>query len=283
MKKFKINDFPIFYVNLDKSNERKKKLLKNLKKFNLSANRISAVNGRELKKKEYREKISKHLGVPENKLKPEYWLNRSNFKSLSTDLDNILPRVGIFLSLMLAVKTAVEHNLNGAIFLEDDAIPMKNILNDFIIPNDADIYYLGGTFSHISKPKNSSKPYIKIDPTSLKLYGAFAFLIPNYEKLLDLKNVMYSVFNDGKSRDKHEDWRSGNIKLRAQSVDRFFVNWFQKYGNCYVTNLVKFYHPIDDKDISTINKNKFSYKKHKLTFHYHPSQDKKIQKLLTSI
>jgi hypothetical protein len=284
-----IKDFTIYYINLDDSVERKKKLINNLNKYDLKSNRVSAINGRRLIEDEYRIKISRLLNVDENKLKPDYWLNRSNFKSLSTDINNILPRVGIFLSIMYAIKTAIENNENGAIFLEDDAIPMKNILDNLLIPNDTDIFYLGGTFQHLEQAKQSqakqsqakqSNQTIKIDSTQLKLYGAFAFLIPSNKKLIEIKKVLYSIFNDGVSKDKHNDWRSGAIKLRAQSIDRFFVNWFQKYGNCYVTNLVKFYHPTDEEDVSTINRKKFNYKKHKLTFHYDSSQDIDILKLL---
>ena len=55
-------------------------------------------------------------------------------------------------------------------------------------------------------------------------------------------NVLMSVFNDGKSHDKHKDWRSGSFKLRAQAIDLMYVNHFQKNGNCYISNPVKVSH-----------------------------------------
>ena len=72
-----------------------------------------------------------------------------------------------------------------------------------------------------------------------------------------------SVFNDGKSHDKHKEWRSGEYKLRAQAIDLAYVNHFQKNGNCYIANPVRISH----KELgSNIQNNRKKYNiKHFLT------------------
>ena len=271
-----IKNCKILFINLEKDKKRKEKLVKQLKKYNLKYQRINAVFGKDLLNKPYRDKLSKELNIPEIKLRPEYWLNRSNFKSLSRDLKNILPRVGLFLSHLRALKYACDNKLDKIVILEDDAIILPTILQKLMVPINTDIYYLGGTFSNIEKHvKKNKNEFIFIDPEKFKLFGTFGYLIPSFNKIIEILGVLYSVFNEGPSKDKHELWRSGKIKLRAQSIDRFYVNWFQKFGTCYVTNIVKIYHPEDEADESSINLKKFSYKKHNLKFYYH-LDDKKI-------
>ena len=273
-----IQDFNILYINLKEHEKRNKIFINNFAKYNITTKRIEAINGKKLGNKQYRKYISKQLNIPEHKLEPEWWLNRSNFNSLSRSIDNILPRVGLFLTHIKCLLYALNNNYNGVVLLEDDSIPLSNVKQKLTIPKNTDIYYLGGTFSQIEKPnvKNINKKYIRCDPNKFKLYGTFAMLIPNYNKIYEILNVLYSVFNEGKSKDKHPDWRTGNIKLRALSIDRFYVNHFQKNGYCYVINKVRFTHPEGNNDNSTINNKKFNYKKHKLTFYYHPEQNKYV-------
>ena len=47
-----------------------------------------------------------------------------------------------------------------------------------------------------------------------------------------------SVFINGKGYDKDLNWRSGRIRLRAQAADFVLINFFQKFGNCYIANPV---------------------------------------------
>uniref|UniRef100_A0A6C0J0S2 Glycosyl transferase family 25 domain-containing protein n=1 Tax=viral metagenome TaxID=1070528 RepID=A0A6C0J0S2_9ZZZZ len=276
-----IKNTKILYINLEKDKTRKTKLESQLNKFNFNYHRIDAIYGKDLLKKKYRDIISKELYISEIKLRPSYWLNRSNFKSLSRDLNNILPRVGLFLSHLRALKYAYDNSFNNVVILEDDAIILPNILQKLLVPIDTDIYYLGGTFSNLpNNLKKNPNKYIFIDPDKFKLFGTFGYLIPSFNKIIEILSVIYSVFNVGPSKDKHELWRTGEIKLRAQSIDRFYVNWFQKYGKCYITNIVKVYHPEEDSDESSINLKKFSYKKNNLRFYYHPDDKKLIDKFL---
>lgn len=266
-------DYPVVYINLQKDIEKSKILQSNLKKAGFSEyQRIDAVYGKNLKDAGYRKKIGAALGVPADKLKPSFWLDRSNFKTMSPYEHVVLPKVGCYLSHLLAIKTALEKGYNGVLVLEDDSFPLKNIKTKFTIPKDADVYYLGGTFFHQKQNiKENNSKHILLNPEELKLCGTFSYILPNKEKMLDMYNLFMSVFNDEeKSNDIHAEWRTGYPKMRAQSADFMYINYFQKYGTSYVINPVLFSH----KEMgSNIGENRKTYN---LTFFYHPKQKKQL-------
>ena len=90
----KLKNYNIVYLNLDSRIDRKKQINKQLKQYKLKATRISAVNGKMLKNKKYRNKISKELEIPEKNLRVSFWMNRSNFKTMINQEDLVLGRVG---------------------------------------------------------------------------------------------------------------------------------------------------------------------------------------------
>ena len=47
-----------------------------------------------------------------------------------------------------------------------------------------------------------------------------------------------SVFLIGPAKDKDDNWRSGLVRLRAQATDFMYVNFYQKYGNTYISKPV---------------------------------------------
>ena len=245
----KLSDFNIVYINIDDRIDRRKSIENQLNKNDLTATRISAVYGIKLKGRKYRQQISKELNIPEEKLTPKFWMNRSNFKSMITNQDLILGRVGCFLSHIKCYKHALDNNWDNILILEDDI----NILQDsnkveFILPEQgkADVYYFGGMFWH-SGPNGFDKntydgeetdnKWIMVDPNKLKLIGCFAYSFGNKDSIIDIFNLCMSVFIDSdKGFDKHDEWRSGNIKMRAQTIDFAIINYFQKLGTCYVYN-----------------------------------------------
>ena len=108
----KLKDFNIVYINLDSRPERAESIEEQLKQNNLKATRISGINGKKLRDKNYRKKIANQLDVDDsNKLSPEFWMNRSNFKTMIKKEDPILGRVGCFLShpvsFLLSVSSRV--------------------------------------------------------------------------------------------------------------------------------------------------------------------------------
>ena len=221
------NRYNILYINLAKSIDRNIDIKSHLKDHNLEGHRINAIDGRRLKCEQYRKIVADELDIDEYKLEPEYWLNRSNFNSLSRDIDNILPRVGCFLSHIKVLLYAQKQDYDGVCIFEDDVIIKDSIHDELVIPDNTDIMYLGGIFSFTEPPSPNDNPTIRIN-NLFKLFATSAYIIPTREKITEILNILYSIFNEGKSRDKHKDWRSGHIKLRALSIDRFFINYFQK-------------------------------------------------------
>jgi hypothetical protein len=266
-------DFPVLYINLEKDVSKKEILEENLQKNGFHYERIDAIYGKKLGDKLYREKISKLLDIPDEKLEPSFWMDRKNFKTMCSYEDIVLAKVGCYLSHILAIKTALENNYENVLILEDDSFPLSNINTPFRIPDDADMYYLGGGFMHQVKPtiKGSKSEHILLDTSKLKLCCTFAYILPSREKMEMMYRLFMSVFNDSsdeKSHDIHDDWRTGEPKMRAQSCDFMYINFFQKFGTSYVINPVLFTH----KEMgSNIVNNR---KKYDLSFFYHPSQKK---------
>jgi GR25 family glycosyltransferase involved in LPS biosynthesis len=279
-KKYTISDFPILYINLERDNTRNIKMIHELLKRELKFKRIDAVHGLSLESHEYRKIICAKLGINTDKMTCDFWLNRSNFKTMCKYKNPVMAKVGCYLSHLIAIKHALEKNYERVLILEDDMKFLKNYNSEFNIPLDADIYYLGGTFYHQNKMEigpaknaliNNSK-FFKIDIKELKMNGTFGYIIPNKEKIKEIYTVLMSVFNEGKSKDKDINWRTGRVKLRAQAIDFMYINHYQKNGNCYVNNPVMISH--DEEQGSNINDNR---KKYKLKFFLCDEHKKKLE------
>lgn len=264
----KITDFTVYYINLDKDIERKQILEDNLNKLGLDYQRISAVYGKNLFNERYLNQIAKKFDVDRDLIKPDFWFNRSNFKTMANNPKHVLSKVGCYLSHLLAIRTALINKVDRLLVLEDDAFPLLNAMDSFTIPEDTDIYYLGGGFFHQVKPKRVTTDTILIDTDKVKVCCTYAYIIPNRQKMLDIYNTLMSVFNDGKSHDYSDDFRNGHTKLRAQAIDFMYINYYQKYGKCYIANPVKFTH---QELGSNIVQNRERYK---LKFFYNKSHER---------
>lgn len=254
----KIQDYHAIYINLEQDKEKNKRVQQMLNALKIKNTRLDAVYGKNLKDASYRNKLANILDVDKQQMTPEFWLNRSNFKTMCRDQNALYGKIGCYLSHALALKTALDKGLNKVLILEDDFDPLENINQQFTIPQNADIFYLGGSFFHqTNSPVDPRTPHFKIDISKLKMCGTFAYILPSRQKILDTYNVFMSVFNSGKSHDKHKDWRTGEIKLRAQAADFMYINHFQTNGNAYVINPVRIAH----KEIgSNIQNNRKKYK-----------------------
>ena len=273
----KLKDFNCVYINLDKRTDRNKIFIEQYKRISgKKPYRISAINGHLLDDKTYRNKVGKDLNIREQYLLPEFWLNRRNFKTMITDKQKIMGRVGCFLSHLKAMKIAISKNWKNILVLEDDVkLLMGSETIDFVPPKNSDLCYLGGMFWHLNKqPREINSKWIKIDPTALKLIGTFAYCINNKKTIQDIYNLCRSVFIEGKGHDKHPDWRLGKIKMRAQAMDFLFINYFQKYGNCFVINPILFTH-FEDLGSNISPHYGTSSQRWKHHFYYHPNQEKK--------
>ena len=249
----------VFYINRNVDTNRNIYMQNQLTRLGILGTRVEAVEGNLLfNDNSYREKVQDILKIDKRYFEPEWVLNRSNFKVMTSLPTSVYPRFGLYLSTIKALMTAQDHGLNSCTILEDDAIIKSNV-KTAVVP-EADVVYLGGTFLG---PHDSDDELIKIKSDRLKVFGTFGYIVQDINSIL---KILKAPFQDGQSFDKHADWRSGNIKLRAQSIDNFYKNYFQKYGNCFFINPQSVTHPLDN--LSTINKKQYNYEKCGLRFKY---------------
>ena len=235
----KLLDIPTLYINLEKDLNRKISIEKDLNKLKMRYNRINAVYGKNLYNRSYRKRLARFLEIPEKKLHPRYWLDRHNFKTMVQNENAILGKIGCYLSHIVALKVALQEGYQKVLILEDDAMFLKNAYSEFEIPKNADIYYPGGYFYKQSNYiRNARSSEIPIDFSNLKICGTYSYILPTKQKILDVYNVFMSVFLNGNGHDKDLNWRSGRVRLRAQASDFVLINFFQKFGKCYIANPV---------------------------------------------
>ena len=203
-----LQDIPILYINLKRDVKRREVLEKDLTDIRTKFTRIDAVYGKDLYDAKYRKTLAKKLGVSEKKLLPSYWFNRRNFKTMDNKKDSILPKVGCYLSHLLAYKTAMKLGYESVLILEDDAMALWNAFQSFSIPKDADIFYLGGSYFHNKAPFTTKDRRIAIDTDVLKMCGTFAYVVPNANNIASLYNLFMAVFKEGGGHDKTADWKN---------------------------------------------------------------------------
>lgn len=253
----KIQDLHAIYINLEKDAPKKNRIEKMLNHLRVKHTRLDAVYGKNLENIQYKNNVAKRVGVPSKQMDIEFWMNRSNFKTMTKYQSAVLPKVGAYLSHTLALKKAIDLGLDKVLILEDDIDPLENVNRPFTIPKNTDIFYLGGSFWNKSPMVDNGNAYVNIDGDDLKMVGGFAYIIPTKEKIREIYGVLMSVFKDGKAHDKHQYWRSGLPKMRAQAIDLMYVNHYQKNGNCYIINPVRISH----KELgSNIENNRKKYK-----------------------
>ena len=240
-----LKKYNILYINLDKRRDRKKNIESQLKKLKLwkrqnkITKRIKGVDGQLLKNNSYCSKIAKEFNVKINQMKPEFWLNRSNFKTMSMDETKILGRVGCYLGHLRAIIYALKNNLKNVIILEDDCIFIQGINYKFEKPpKNADMFYLGGLFWNLTKKGlySTDKNWIYIDPYKFKMVCALAYGLISQRNVKNIYNLLTAVWNEGTSIDKPICWYKGNEKIRATSLDFMYINFVQFYGKTYVIN-----------------------------------------------
>ena len=234
-----LQDIPILYINLKRDVKRREVLEKDLTDIRAKFTRIDAVYGKDLYDPKYRKTLAKKLGVSEKKLLPSYWFNRRNFKTMDNKENSILAKVGCYLSHLLAYKTALRLGYTKVLILEDDAMPLRNAFKSFSIPNDADIFYLGGGYFHNDNNNTTFTAKdlrINIDTDVLKICCTFAYVVPNVNNIKSLYNLFMSVFKEGGGHDKTDDWKNNTTRLRAQAADFMLINFVQKAGKTYIQN-----------------------------------------------
>ena len=78
----KLIDIPVLYINLEKDKERRELLNSNLSRLGYNYHRINGIYGKHLYDEKYRMYVASLLEVNETQLRPEYWFDRHNFKTI---------------------------------------------------------------------------------------------------------------------------------------------------------------------------------------------------------
>ncbi len=183
-KKIEKSNVPVYYINLDKSIERKKRILHELSLNFSNYNRISAVDGR--------------------LLKPDYYKNKTDlFQFDLSDFVEATPgEIGCTLSHMKAIRKIHEDGCEFALVLEDDAgLKYRNLwgltINEIIknAPKDFEALKLHGFPNKQNKNLNllsKGIKYRKIDNIPSKEWSTAAII---WSKK-GIENMMRFFHND---------------------------------------------------------------------------------------
>ena len=101
----KIQDLHAIYINLEKDKEKNKRITQILSALKVKHTRQEAVYGKQLSDATYRNKTAFNFGVHPSMMDISFWMNRSNFKTMTKYQSAVLPKVGAFLSHTLAIQS----------------------------------------------------------------------------------------------------------------------------------------------------------------------------------
>ncbi len=173
----------VFYINLDTATTRRNKFL------HTDYERWRATT---------RQEVPSYI---EGKM-----ISRYNFGK-----DSHLARCACFLSHTKLLEHIVENKLNDVLILEDDAIQLNSIPNNY--PKDS-ITYIGGfiynrLMMNQSKVNTEHKIGINLCSPEFRILGCLAYIIPTYKIAEYILNLIYS-----QNRYKAIDIMLGNIGIK---------------------------------------------------------------------
>ena len=168
----KINEYNVFFINLDRRTDRRKFMEDQFAKYSINATRMSAVDAQNL---------------PE--AVKDYYLEDFVVR-WNTKIERKLGRIACYLSHKLVLEMALERNLDNVLIMEDDCI----ILSDELVnlPTGADILYLGGLLW-------GDQHYSQMEWKSIigyKVATSFSYLIIGKEKI----KYVYDKLMAGRSK-----------------------------------------------------------------------------------
>lgn len=246
-----LSNYNILYINLDSRTERRENIESQLRargllnRSDLITHRISGVVGSDLSDPDYAQSLADEFGVDLEKMTPDYWLSRKNFKTMCNNKDKVIGQVGCYLAHLRAIKWAVDNGLDNVVILEDDCVILGEDDEDVEFPEPpetAEMFYLGGLFWHQTKEISEIKKtqhWLKIDPSVLKIACAFGYGFNTTRSLINVHTLLTNVWLEGKGKDKPRDWRTSGQRIRATAVDIMFVNFIQKMGEAYILSQPK--------------------------------------------
>ena len=205
----------VYIINLDTMKHRYKKLVKSLKKNNISKNikRISGVYG--IKELPY----GKDIESSDNKNLKWTYIEKMNENLKKKGLMHykigikypyLKPgQIGHLLSFIKTLKHAQKYNYKSILILEDDAVIMDNFVNNFktaykYVPDNWDLIYVGLPDIHL----RIDKP-VKINKYVCKLNG-----IKLYNKSTKYKRMKYNTYQNA-------IWGTHAIIMNRKCIDIF--------------------------------------------------------------
>lgn len=176
--KKKLNNIPIYYINLERSPKRRKFMENQFEKYNLPYTRINAVDGKEL--------LSLYIGDIDTNLRYE-----NNYSNVNK------PLLGCTLSHLKTILTAYQNGDEWALILEDDIslslLPkwkksLKKITKE--APYHWQILMLAPIFCWDA---SSSKKFIQ--HSDKKCWGAGSYII-NRKGMKNMLKMVYKQYSD---------------------------------------------------------------------------------------
>lgn len=234
----KLSDIPIYYINLNRSNERKDHIEKQLKQYNIkNYQRIEAIDSNNI-----------NINTGKIYLDSNTDIEYKNYYTVET-----INELACTLSHLKAIYNAYKNGDDIALICEDDVSfglyplwrkDLKNILNNDIPKNwnalNLSSYYYGIKNLHNSKHK---KKYIKYYNFPLQ---AYAYLI-NRE---GMKNILYDILQKNKIDLGSNILTDGNSLLADKLI-------FHRAKNTYIYTDDALFYPYNNYNEmnSTINTN----------------------------
>ncbi len=173
----------IYWINLDRAENRRNNMIDILKYFPAKNERISAIDG----KKETLDEILSHLKINENNVSPYIYTYLSNFKLNNKNITQY--EYACLLSHLNTIKKFSETNYRYALIFEDDISleyskywnkKISEIINQ--APDDWDILMLGYTYAN-----SINNNYELVNNNYI--YGAFSYVIKNKSAKEFIKNI----------------------------------------------------------------------------------------------
>tara|TARA_R110000851_G_C13066348_1_gene564484 strand:+ start:244 stop:924 length:681 start_codon:yes stop_codon:yes gene_type:complete len=197
--KLLLNELDILVINMDSCIDRRKHMDNVLDGLGIPTY-IDAIDG-------------KHIGNDNlNRIIVDQtemdWYSPYGHKSITSKL---IARKGCYLSHLKTLHYASIHNLKNILILEDDVYFDRSI-NTIEIPDDFDIFYLGGFIKTktIDRFIPLQTGINHIDSTLAKYWTAHAYIVSDPTKLL-----------------------LNFYKHRPTTYDAFLINYIQKKNRCY--------------------------------------------------
>jgi hypothetical protein len=233
---FKLKDLKILYINLDRRPERNNNIKNELSRLNLKGHKISAIDGQKFTKEEQ-----------------SYWMDRKNFNSLSRDPNKVFGRVGCYLSHLTLMKYALDNNIEPLLVLEDDCRFLTNTNDvEIRIPQNCDIYYLGGLYWWKADNTNKTFRYLE-DELGEAVFESDEDDVLDETEDFTLANFRDSLFYQNNVRifpkyfriactysyilptRKHiERLYNEMLSVSKKAIDMMYVTYVQKRDDCYI-------------------------------------------------